>query len=106
MGSVSWSAAATVGALHESGALSRAEVDAAYYPVHQAVLEVGVPATVADVLSDFRTCVAGSPPALRTVMAEMAGSWVDRLRRAGDRELVTEAQLARALAGIELADAA
>lgn len=100
------SAGATVGSLHECGTLSCAEVDAAYHPVHQAVLEIGVPATVSDVLGDFRACVAGSPPALLTVMAEMAGSWVDRLRRAGDRELVSELQLARALDGIEITDAA
>jgi hypothetical protein len=36
----------------------------------------------------------------------MAGSWVDRLRRAGDRELVSELQLARALDGIAITDAA
>ncbi len=99
------SAAAPVGSVHDGGVLSHAEIDAAFEPVRQAVLEIGVPATVCNSLHDLRICVAGTPRALRSVMAEMAGSWVERLRRAGDHELVTEAQLSQALDGIETAGA-
>jgi hypothetical protein len=66
-------------------------------PLRQALLEVGVPGTVEHVLADYRTAVASAPPALRSVIQEMTGSWVDRLRRCKGVELVTEARMRHAL---------
>lgn len=71
-------------------------------PLRQALLEVGVPGTVEQVLSDYRTCVASAPPALRSVIQEMTCTWVDRLRRCKGVELVTEEQILHALRGLSL----
>ncbi len=66
-------------------------VRAMYAPLRQAMLEVGVPGTVAAVLEDARRCVEATPSDLRPLMAEMVGTWVDRLRSCGGVDLLAGA---------------
>lgn len=72
---------------------TRAAIEKQARPIREAILEVGVRGTVANVLSNYRTCVLSTPPPFRTCIQEMTGTWVDRLRRCRGIELVTEEQL-------------
>jgi hypothetical protein len=69
-------------------------------PIREAVLGVGIRGTTAQILSDYRTCVASTPPEFRPVLQELTFTWVDRLRRCKGVDLVTEEQIRRALDGI------
>jgi hypothetical protein len=88
---------ASAAAMHKMPAHTRTTIERLYRPVRQALLDVGVPDTVAQLLSDYRTCVVCAPPELRPAIQEMTYTWVERLRRCKGIELVTEEQLRHAL---------
>jgi hypothetical protein len=52
-----------------------------YRSVRDAILQFGVPATIREVLRDYRTAVRETPADLRPFMRELAGTFVRRLRR-------------------------
>ncbi len=86
---------------HVPGLTDRS-VEALSGPIRAAMREVGVPGTVAQILADFRACVAAAPIDIRAVVGELARTWVDRLRRCKSVEFVTEEQIQRSLDGISL----
>ncbi|PTL78258.1 polyprenyl synthetase family protein [Vitiosangium sp. GDMCC 1.1324] len=95
-------AGTSVRELHRVTVHSHATLEKLLRPIRQAILEVGVRGTVAQVLSDYRTCVTAAPPEIRPAIQEMTSTWVDRLRRCKGIELVTEEQIRHALDGVAL----
>jgi hypothetical protein len=93
-------ACATVSEVYREPAHSHAILAKLASPVRQAIVEVGVRGTTAQVLSDYRACVAATPPEFRPVIQELTFTWVDRLRRCKGADLLTEEQIRRALEGI------
>jgi hypothetical protein len=80
----------------------RATIEKLAWPIRQAMIEVGVPGTISNVLENYRTCVMSTPPDLRPIVQQLTGTWVDRLRRCQDVELIFEDQFRNVLEGTAL----
>ncbi len=95
-------ACASVAEVYREPTHSHALLEKLARPIRKAIHEVGIHGTAAHVISDYRTCVASTPPEYRPVIQELTSTWVDRLRRCKGVDLVTEEQLLRALDGVSL----
>jgi hypothetical protein len=93
---------APVAELQRESPHSLATLEKLSRPLRQALIEVGVPGTVEQVLSDYRTCVASSPPEFRPIIHELTSTWVDRLRRCRGFELINEDQFQSMREGMPL----